>query len=45
MTKRYDEIVEINPNRNGTYIPNHYLGILITGGFGTGQTIVLLNLT
>ena len=42
--KNYDESVEINPNPNWPYIPNHPYIILIIGGVGSGKTNVLLTL-
>ena len=44
MMKNYDESVEKNYNLNWLYIPDHPYRILITGGSGSRQTIVLLNL-
>ena len=45
MMTNYDEIVKIDPNRNRPFILDHRLEILIAGGFWTGTTNVLLNLT
>ena len=42
--KNYDQLVEINHNTNGPYIPHHPYRILIIGGSGSGKTIILLNL-
>ena len=39
--KNYVESVEINPNTNWPYVPNHPHRILIIGGSGSGQTNVL----
>ena len=44
MMKNYDESVEVNPNSNQPYVPDHSYRILFIGGSGTGKTKVLLNL-
>ena len=44
MTKNYDESVEINHNRNWSYIPVHPNKTLIVGGSGSSKINVLLNL-
>ena len=44
MMKNYDESVEINPNPNWPYIPDHSYRILIIGRSGLGKTNVILNL-
>ena len=41
--KNYDQSVEINPNPNWPYIPDHPYRILIIGGLGSGKNNVLLN--
>ena len=40
--KSYDKLVEINPNPNCLYIPDHPYRILIIGGSRLGKTNVLL---
>ena len=42
--KNYDESVEVNPNSNQPYVPDHSYRILVIGGSGTGKTKVLLKL-
>ena len=42
MMKNYDKLVEINPNPNCLYIPDHPYRILIIGGSRSGKTNVLL---
>ena len=44
MTKNYDESVEMNHNRNWSYIPVHPYKTLIVGGSGSSKINVLLNL-
>ena len=40
----FNELVEMNHNRNRPYIPDHPYRILINGGSRSGNTNVLLNL-
>ena len=44
MIKNYDESVKINHNPDWPYIPDHRYRILITGGWGSEKTNLLLNL-
>ena len=44
MMKTYYQSVEMNPNPNSPYIPDHAYRILIIGGSESGKTNVLLNL-
>ena len=44
MMKNYDQSIEINPNPNWPYVPDHPYRILIIGRSGSGKTNVLLNL-
>ena len=44
MIKNYDQPVEINHNRNWSYIPDHLSRIVIIGGSGLEKTNVLSNL-
>ena len=45
MMKNYDQSVEINYNPNWSYITDHPNRICIIGGWVSGKTNVLLNLT
>ena len=44
ITKNNDESVEINPNPNRPYVPDHPYKILIIAGSGLGKIDMLLNL-
>ena len=41
--KNYDQSIEVNHDPNWSYIPDHPYRILNIGGWGSGETNVLLN--